>query len=121
MRTHEEAGDAPALQDGHSPFASRDINSVVQGATFETVWQVGTPIEGVAAAWQAPNRLRGLRSFFTASGVQVFPWSGVGGWSWGTKLVSVERGELASAALPIGPHAEGVASSTGAETCSSGT
>lgn len=98
---------ATALQDGHSPSPSRDIGSVVQGATFETVWQVGTPIDGIAAAWQAPNRLRGLRSFFTASGVQVFPWSGIGGWSWGTKLVSVARGELASAALPLSPHAEG--------------
>lgn len=49
------------------------VRRAVEEQGYGALWQVGTPLEGVAAAWQAPNRAQGLRTFFTPEGVWVVP------------------------------------------------
>lgn len=59
---------------------------------YEAVWQVGTPLEGVPAAWQAPNRAAGMRTFFAPEGVRVRPWRQEdGAWHWGLRLRACGR------------------------------
>lgn len=95
-----------SVRAGEETFSAH-IANVVQETGHGAIWQVGTPIDGVAAAWQAPNRARGLRTFFTESGVRVFPWSGVGGWEWGMSLAAVGRGARTEPPAPAHPSVEG--------------
>lgn len=85
-----------ALGGGES--APRGLASAIARAleetSYEPVWQVGTPFAGVEAAWQAPNREHGLRTYFLADGPRVVPRERAGAWSFGTRLHALERGRL---------------------------
>jgi len=85
---------------------------------YEITWQSSTPIHGVDASWQAPNRAQGFRTYFTPDGIRLVPREARGSsWSWGLSLVAYGEGEevrhVATASLSasgrrIGYHRAGI-------------
>lgn len=69
---------------------------------YEPLWQVGTPIEGVDAAFQAPNRANGFRTFFAARGPVLVPLDGCDDWRVSFELVG-RAGESGAPAADL-PH-----------------
>lgn len=101
-----------AAASGHTrspvqPGTAGRIAEVVEGVSYDAIWQVGVPIRGESAAWQAPNRAQGLRSYFTPDGVSIGPWSGAGDWECRMSLASVGRAELSSSIAPTPPTVQG--------------
>jgi hypothetical protein len=45
----------------------------VQQSEYEITWQEGTSLPELPAAYQAPNRAHGLRTYFTSQGIRVIP------------------------------------------------
>ena len=76
------------------------VREALAETSYEVLWQVGTPLPGIAAAWQAPNRGQGMRTFFTDAGVQVVPRTAAGGgWRLGLRTEALGR-EGRTAAVP---------------------
>ena len=70
------------------------IDRALNEEHYDAIWQVGTRLEGVEAAWQAPNRAEDLRTFFLRDGVVVVPRSGgVAEWDLRMGLRSIGRGD----------------------------
>ena len=90
-----------ALQTGADSLAMA-IDRALGETHYEAIWQVGTAIDGVDAAWQAPNRAADLRTFFLPQGVTLVPRSaGASEWSLSMSLRGLSRGldhEVVSAA-----------------------
>ncbi|HZM71465.1 MAG TPA: integrin alpha, partial [Candidatus Cryosericum sp.] len=80
------AADAPA--EGWLSEAQKQISA----REYEVTWQGDAP-EGLAPAWQAPNRAHGFRTFFAADGIRVVPRSEEApSWRWELTLVGYGRG-----------------------------
>ena len=58
--------------------------AAIQAAEYEVTWQENLPLPETAAAFQAPNRGQGLRTYFLPAGIVVGPrgWSGGRGPAW---------------------------------------
>ena len=68
------------------------IEMALTESSLDAVWQVGTPVPGVAGAWQAPNCENGLRTFFTENGIRVRPLSADETWGLDLTLAELARG-----------------------------
>ncbi len=72
---------------------------------YELSWRPApAALEGVDAAWQAPNRSQGFRTYFTEAGIRLVPrGEGQTAWTWGLTLAKYGRGattwEVPGAAL----------------------
>jgi len=105
----EPATGAPA----GSPTAARtDWQSSVQRQVaeqeYEVTWQTSTRVEGLDAAWQAPNRAHNLRTYFTASGIQVVPRTEeTPSWAWSLEWVGYGRGGRSWSVEPATLEAKG--------------
>jgi hypothetical protein len=61
-------------------------------------WQESIQLDDVPAAWHAPNRRQGLRTYFTPEGTRVVPrTSDQPAWEWGLSLVGYGRGHASRA------------------------
>jgi hypothetical protein len=61
---------------------------------YQVTWQDSTYLPDVDAAWHAPNRAHGFRSYFTGDGMRVIPRTeSEPSWEWGLALVGYGRGE----------------------------
>lgn len=80
------------------------VERALGDAYTEAVWQVGTPFEGVPAAWQAPNREHGYRTYFLEDGVRLVPRSEGQAWTFGMRLGAIRRGE--QLLVPPAPQVE---------------
>jgi len=70
-----------------------DAESRIAAREYEVTWQGEAPVEGLAPAWQAPNRAHGFRSYFTDAGLRVIPRTEEApSWQWGLTLVGYGRG-----------------------------
>ena len=101
--------EASQLSDPALPSA---LGAVVREALLEerydVVWQAGTPLPGVAGAWQAPNRAQGYRTFFTERGLHVRPRSAADGdWDWSLFLTHWGRAGHTTAVRATEPAVEG--------------
>ncbi len=81
---------------GASQALPQDLATVVTktlaGANHDLVWQVGTPLEGVASAWKAVCRGSGVQAFFVPGGVRVAAYAAPDAdWSWGLDLIGYGR------------------------------
>jgi hypothetical protein len=75
---------------------------------YEITWQSRTLLAGVEAAWQAPNRAHGFRTYFTAEGIRVVPRTDTAAsWDWGLTLVGVGRPGTVAAAQQAKPRVDG--------------
>ncbi len=83
---HEAAKDVP--EDWWST-----VQQEVAASEYEITWQNQTALTGLDAAWQAPNRAHGFRSYFTPEGIRVVPRTEPSpSWQWGLALVAYGRG-----------------------------
>lgn len=62
-------------------------------AEYEVTWQDQTALPDVPAAWQAPNRTQGFRTYFTDSGIRLLPRTEESpSWTWGLSLLGFGPG-----------------------------
>ncbi len=80
-----------------SPLAA--VLLQIKTAEYEITWANATPLQGLAASWQAPNRAQGFRTFFTPSGIRVLPRRPDGApWEWALTLQRAGRGAVEAVA-----------------------
>src|SRR5262245_40031546 len=53
-----------------------------------------SPFEGLAEAYQAPNRAHDFRTYFTPKGIRVIPRTNPNGWEWDLQLLAAGRRSL---------------------------
>ena len=80
----------PAHQADLPPDAPPDwwatVQEQIRQSEYEVTWQDTTYLPDTPAAYQAPNRAQGLRTYFTPEGVVVIPRTGAQDalpWQWG--------------------------------------
>lgn len=84
------------------------IERALQETHFTVVWQVGVPASGVEGAWQAPNRLHGLRTYFLPGGPRVTARSAAeGDWTLDLNLAELVRGRVARVPGAAQPETHG--------------
>lgn len=60
---------------------------------YHVTWQEETCLEDLPAAWQAPNRAHGFRTYFTDQGIRVVPRAEERpSWEWSLSLSGLRRG-----------------------------
>jgi len=101
-----EAGAPP--EKGPSEAWISSARQQIQNAEYHITWQNQTNLKGLAAAWHAPNRAQGLRTYFTGVGLRVIPRvEGSASWEFGLELTGYGR------AGSIRPVSTSVASTQG--------
>ncbi|MBD3303229.1 MAG: hypothetical protein GF346_12360, partial [Candidatus Eisenbacteria bacterium] len=94
VRSHEPAGQTGGPEDAHGAVPLEEIRERIASREYEVTWQEAAGVAGIDAAWHAPNRAHGFRSYFTPRGVRVFPRLGdpaAPAWTWGLSLVRFGR------------------------------
>jgi len=86
------AGAAPAA--GGPPADSFSaVEQRIAAEEYQVTWQPRTHLAGVEAAWHAPNRAHGFRTYFTEAGPRLIPREETEpSWEWGLALVGYGRG-----------------------------
>jgi len=71
------------------------IQKDIASSEYHLTWQDTTVVDDLDAAWQAPNRAQGFRTYFTDRGIRVVPRTGEQpAWEWGLTLVRYGRGAV---------------------------
>ncbi|MCP3919550.1 MAG: hypothetical protein GY711_28775 [bacterium] len=101
----------PLARAGDDPALASAVQRAVQELDLDAIWQVGTPIDGVDAAWQAPDHAQDMRTFFVPDGIRVVPGDHDAGWSTGLRFAALARGaereEVGVARIAVaGPRVE---------------
>ncbi len=79
----------------------RSVDRDIRYGEYRVTWQEETCLPDVRAAWQAPNRAHGFRTYFTEDGIRVVPRvAGAETWEWGLRLVALGR---AGMLVTVGP------------------
>jgi hypothetical protein len=78
-----------------SPAWEIGVEDDLTAREYWITWQDHTQLDDVAAAWHAPNRVQGFRTYFTPNGVRVIPrTSDQPSWDWGLSLAEYGRGSV---------------------------
>jgi hypothetical protein len=101
-------GPAPATTDqllgsreALTPTRTLEIGEDLAAREYWISWQDQTQLDEIAAAWQAPNRAQGFRTYFTADGFHMVPrTTRRPEWVWGLSLEAYGRG---SGSQPVEP------------------
>ena len=84
---------APKLPEGVAPGWWETVRARAGEQEYEVTWLAATGLEDLPAAYQAPNRAHGFRTFFGDCGVRLVPrLPGTADWEWGLEPVGVGRG-----------------------------
>jgi hypothetical protein len=77
------------------------VQQDIREQEYHVTWGDETQLDDVEAAWQAPNRAQGFRTYFTAEGVRLIERTAAEpSWEWGLSLVGYGRpGDV----NPVGP------------------
>jgi hypothetical protein len=88
------AGEPSAVTDVPGAWFSQAQQSIAR-EEYEVTWQTETTLADLDAAWQAPNRSHGLRTYFTPQGIRVVPRQDAAPWwEWGLAWVGYGRGGM---------------------------
>jgi hypothetical protein len=91
------AGSGPATAapgGGASSNWQASVQEDIAAREYEVSWQTQAPIEGLAPAWQAPNRAHGFRTYFADEGIRVIPRTEeTPSWTWRLTLIGYGRGD----------------------------
>ena len=71
------------------------VQEQIRQSEYDITWQDSTYLPDVPAAYQAPNRAHGLRTYFTSEGPVVIPRSRAEealSWQWGLRITAVPAG-----------------------------
>jgi len=72
-----------------------EVRRNLAASEYEITRQAATPFVDAAAAWQAPNRAHGFRTYFTPAGIRVVPReeeAAAPSWQWSLSWVGYGRG-----------------------------
>jgi uncharacterized repeat protein (TIGR01451 family) len=84
------------------------VQADIRDSEYEISWQESTVLEDLEAAWQAPNRAQGFRTYFTDAGIRVVPRTEAEpSWEWGLELIGYGRQEQMRAVEAAVLEAEG--------------
>ncbi len=98
----------PDLPPGASDDWWSRVQADIQGSEYQVTWQEKTLLPDGRPAYQAPNRAKNLRTYFTAEGVQWIPRGGdTPSWRVGLSLSGVGAGERLAAVSAAKPEASG--------------
>jgi hypothetical protein len=83
---------APAFgQPQNAPGATPDwlasVQEELKKQEYQVSWQENTGLPGGQSAYQAPNRMQEVRTYFTKQGIQMLPRQGGEGWRWGLRVM----------------------------------
>ncbi len=84
-----------------SPSWIAEVERQIADAEYEIGWQPEP------AAWHAPNRAQGFRTYFTPSGIRVIPRSAQPSWEWQLALVRWGRPAALAAVEPAALQVDG--------------
>ena len=89
------AGAGPAAAPaGALPGWQEETQRQIAASEYHVTWQAQTPFARVNAAWQAPNRSHGFRTYFTPQGIRLVPRGPqAADWEWSLTLAGYGRGE----------------------------
>ena len=77
------------------------------GEEYQVSWQESTDLADLPAAWQAPNRAHGFRTYFTGSGIRVVPRTAdASTWEWSLTLLGYGRPGAIESVEPAAPRSE---------------
>ena len=68
-----------------------EVSTALAEQEYDVTWQPRTHLADLEAAWQAPNRAHGFRTYFAESGPRVVPRIEGDSWEWGLSLVGCGR------------------------------
>ncbi|MEO0108773.1 MAG: integrin alpha [candidate division WOR-3 bacterium] len=89
-----------------------DVQRSIRDLEYQVTWQDRTYLADVPAAYHAPNRAHGFRTYFTEEGPRVIPrLADEPRWEWGLTLIGVGRGTgmdpvAAASLVPAGNRIE---------------
>ena len=70
-----------------------EVQRAIAASEYNITWQTSTRFESLDAAWHAPNRAHGFRTYFTEQGVHVIPRvERPRSWQWNLSWVGYGRG-----------------------------
>ena len=101
---------ARAGGDPAPPVAGRpaSVQRQIAAEEYRVSWQGRTGLEEPDAAWQAPNRAHGFRTYFTGEGIRLVPRTeSEPSWSWELQLTGYGRGTLVWPVTGAEPRPEG--------------
>ncbi|MCU0225884.1 MAG: hypothetical protein MUF27_17860, partial [Acidobacteria bacterium] len=85
----------PSTGPGVSGSWLSQVQQGIASEEYQVTWQTETALPDLDAAWQAPNRSHGLRTYFTAAGIRVVPRQDAApSWEWGLAWVGYGRGGM---------------------------
>ena len=90
-------GDGPSVVRAVvSPAWEIGVQKDLVAREYWITWQDRTPLDEIPAAWHAPNRAQGFRTYFTPEGIRMIPRAeDEPAWSWSLSLVAYGRGTIA--------------------------
>jgi hypothetical protein len=95
MASHDDPTTDPDLPTGWWD----EVRTKIADSEYHITWQGATYLDDVGAAWQAPNRAHGFRTYFTEVGIRVVPRTEEDpSWEWGLSLTGIGRGDVRAAA-----------------------
>ena len=95
-------GDAVVLPEVASAGWWATAQEDIRHSEYHVTWQDSTYLPDVPAAYQAPNRAQGLRTYFTPDGLRIIPRTEVTpSWDWGLTLRGYDyEGDVQPVAAP---------------------
>jgi len=93
-------GDA-ARSDGRSADWWARTQNEIAASEYHATWRTGVGLPGLDAAWQAPNRAHGIRTYFTPEGLRIVSRrEALPAWSLSLDWVGYGRGAVSQPVLP---------------------
>jgi hypothetical protein len=85
------ASSPQAAADAALPAGTRSdwlagVQADIQRSEYQITWQPLTPLADLPAAYQAPNRAQGFRTYFAPEGLRVVPRTDAAGWQLSLRL-----------------------------------
>jgi len=93
---HDSAG--PTRPHGVTEGWWARIQQDVRESEYKITWQERTKLQDLAAAWHAPNRAQGFRTYFASRGIRVIPRTEIEpSWEFSLSLLGYGRGSATGA------------------------
>lgn len=94
-------GSSDTLPPGATGNWLEAVKEDIRRSEYNISWQENVRLEGLRAAWQAPNRAHNLRTYFTEKGIHIVPRTETEpGWQWNVNLTGYGYAEEIK---PVGP------------------
>lgn len=87
LAASDDSQQVATLPEGVSPDWWSGVQEQIGQSEYQVTWQETTALPDIAAAYQAPNRVHNLRTYFTPAGIRVVPRTdATATWEWSLTL-----------------------------------